>query len=132
MCSRERAFTVLIVEDQSLIALNIEDIAKRIGGCVVGCAAQLSDALTLVETASWDAALLDLRLAGGEMVYPVAERLQAKAVPFAFVTGWDGDIDRRYSDAPVLRKPFGEVELENCLRRLMTKIPQPASEEQAA
>ena len=131
MDSRERALSVFVVEDQALIALHIEDVVRRIGGRAVGCAAHLSDALTLIETALWDAALLDIRLAQGEMVYPVAKRLQAKTVPFAFVTAWDGKIDARYSQVPVLRKPFSEAELESCLRMLIGKMPRQASERAA-
>jgi two-component SAPR family response regulator len=132
MGSRKLAFTILIVEDQALILLNIEDLVRRIGGRTVGCAARLSDALTLIETASWDAALLDIKLGQSETVYPAAERLRVKGVPFAFVTGWDGKIDARYSDMPVLRKPFSEAELESCLRMLIGEVPHPASEQEAA
>jgi len=132
MGSRERAFAVLIVEDQALIALNIEDVVRRIGSGAVGCAARVSDALTLIETTPWDAALLDIRLAQGETVYPVAERLRAKAIPFAFVTAWDGDIDPRYCDVPVLRKPFGEAELESCLRTLLVPAAPPLAAGQEA
>jgi len=132
MRSRERAFTILIIEDQALIALNVEDVVRSIGGGAVGHAARLSDALTLIETASWDAALLDIKLARGETVYPAADRLRAKGVQFAFLTAWDGDIDARYADVPVLRKPFSEAELESCLRMLVGRLPHPASEEEAA
>jgi two-component SAPR family response regulator len=132
MGSRERAFAVLIVEDQALIALNIEDVVRRIGSGAVGCAARVSDALALMETTSWDAALLDIRLAQGETVYPVAEQLRAKNIPFAFVTAWEGDIDPRYSDVPVLRKPFGEAELESCLRTLVIPAVHPSASDQEA
>jgi CheY-like chemotaxis protein len=117
--AKEQGFAILIVEDQPLIALNIEDVIRETGGGVVGSAARLCDALTLIETAPWDVALLDVKLAQGEAVYPAAERLQAKGVPFAFLTAWDGEIDARYSDVPVLRKPFSEAELESCLQMLM-------------
>jgi CheY-like chemotaxis protein len=132
MLERELALTILIVEDQALISLNIEDVVRSMGACVIGCAARLSDAFTLIETAAWDAALLDIRLAQGEMVYPAAERLRAKGVPFAFVTGWNGDIDARYVDVPVVTKPFAEAELENCLRMLVGKLRQRTSEREAA
>lgn len=132
MGSLERAFSVLIVEDQALIALHIEDVVRRIGGGSIGSAAQISDALTLIETTPWDTALLDLRLALGEMAYPVADRLRAKGIPFAFVTGWDGEIDTPYSDVPVLRKPFGETEVESCLRMLLAKTPQPTIKQATA
>jgi DNA-binding response OmpR family regulator len=132
MGSPERAFSVLILEDQALIALHIEDVVRRIGGGAIGCAAGISEALNLLDTTTWNAALLDLRLARGEMAFPVADRLRAKAIPFAFVTAWDGEIDRRYSDVPVLRKPFGEAELESCLRSLLVEAPQPSAKQASA
>jgi CheY-like chemotaxis protein len=132
MGSRERACAILIVEDQASIALNIEHAIRSIRGCAIGHAARVSDALTLIETRSWEAALLDIKLARGETVYPAAERLRAKGIPFAFLTAFDGDIDEQYADVPVLRKPFGEAELESCLRMLIGNMPPPVSEEEAA
>ncbi len=132
MCSRARACSVLIVEDYALIALEIEDAVRRNGGQVLGPAAQIPDALALIEANACDAALLDVRLAHGETVYAVAERLDAKAIPFAFITAWDGDIDERFAHAPVLRKPFGEADLDHCLRVLIGSVPHPAGQRQAA
>jgi len=129
---RARAFTILIVEDHALIALEIEDAVRRNGGQVLGPAARIRDALALLETAQCDAALLDIKLAHGESVYAVAQQLVAKAVPFAFITAWDGDIDERFARAPVLRKPFGEAELDRCLRVLIGSLPHPAGKQQAA
>src|SRR5436309_14951107 len=122
MGSRGRAFTVLVVEDHGVIALELEDAIRQRGGFVLGPAVRVSDALALIETTQCDAALLDIKLANGETVYPVAERLYAKRIPFAFVTGWDGDLGARYGNAPCLRKPFGEAELERCLRMLIDRI----------
>ena len=122
MGSRERVFTILVVEDHGVIALEIEDAVRRNGGRVLGPAARVSEALALIETASCNAALLDIRLGNGETVYPVAERLYAKRIPLAFVTGWDGDFDEPYGDAPVLRKPFREAELDRCLRMLIDRM----------
>jgi hypothetical protein len=61
-----------------------------------------------------------------------AERLQAKGVPFAFLTAWDGEIDARYLDVPVLRKPFSEAELESCFQMLIGKGVHPAGQQDAA
>jgi len=68
-----------IVEDHALIASMIEDIARTMGACTVGHASKISDALTLTETAAWDVALLDLKVARGEMTYPVADQFHEKA-----------------------------------------------------
>jgi len=126
-----QGFAILIVEDQALIALAIEDAVRRNGAGVVGSAARLSEALTLIETASWDAALLDMKLANGEAVYPVAERLHAKGVPFAFLTAWDGEIDARYCNVPMLGKPFSLAELESCLHTVFGGRFKPADREAA-
>jgi CheY-like chemotaxis protein len=132
MGSREWPFAILIVEDHALIASSIEDIARTMGACAIGRAGKLSDALTLIETVSWDAALLDFRLTQGEMTYPAADQLRAKGVPFAFVTGWDGDVDPQYSGVPVLKKPFSEAALKSCLQMLIDKAPDQAGEHEAA
>jgi DNA-binding response OmpR family regulator len=122
MGSRERVFTILVVEDHRFIASEFEDAVRRNGGRVLGPAARVSEALALLDAASCDAALLDVTLEHGETVYPVAERLRAKRIPFAFVTGWDGDFGGPYGDPPVLRKPFGEAELDRCLRLLIDRM----------
>ena len=77
MCLRAQPVRILIVEDYALIALEIEDAVRRNGCQVLGPAAQIPDALALIETAACDAALLDIKLANGETVYAVAERLEA-------------------------------------------------------
>jgi len=60
------------------------------------------------------------------MVFPVPERLYAERIPFVFVTGSEEDFGEPYGDVPVLRKPFGEVELDGCLRMLMDGMLDPA------
>ncbi len=112
------AFTILIVEDHVVIAADIADVIQRNGGQVLGPASGLSEALALIKTTLCDAALLDINLRH-ETVYPAAEILQSRGIPFAFITGSEDDeIDSRYADVPLLRKLFGETELENCLRKL--------------
>ena len=66
------AFSLLVVEDQALISLHIEQAIRELGAASVGCASTVTAALALIEKTSWSAALLDLRSANGEMVYPVA------------------------------------------------------------
>ena len=113
--------------------MEIEEAVRRNGAGVLGPAAQVSEALALIETAPCDAALLDINLGQGGTAYAVAERLHAKGIPFAFVTGSDGDdIDERYRDAPVLRKPFGEAELDSCLRLLIGSMTVAADQEEVA
>jgi two-component system, chemotaxis family, sensor kinase Cph1 len=126
MGSLERAFTILVVEDHGLIASEIEDAIRRNGGRLAGPATRVSEALALIEAAPSDGALLDVCLEHGEPVYPVAERLRVKRTPFAFVTGSIRDFDEHYSDVLVLKKPFGEAELDRCLQILIDRILHPA------
>ncbi len=95
---------------------------KGAGGQVLGPVSRLSEALAVIATAPCDAALLDINL-GHETSYLAAEMLQVREVPFAFLTGSEGDeIESRYAKIPVLRKPFSEMEIESCLRRLMGSV----------
>jgi two-component SAPR family response regulator len=111
--------TILIVEDHSVIAAEIADIIQRNGGRVLGPVFQLAEAIHLIETTACDAALLDINL-GYETAYPAAEKLQSLGVPFAFLTGFaEGEIESRYADVALLHKPFGEMQVENCLRKLI-------------
>jgi CheY-like chemotaxis protein len=85
MGSRERVFTILVVEDQGFIASEFEDAVRRNRGRVLGPTARVSEALALIESAPCDAALLDVTLEHGETVYPVAERLRAKRIPQTYM-----------------------------------------------
>lgn len=108
---------MLVVEDETLVAMMIEDMLADLGCVVVEVASTLSEALSLADNAdlALDGALLDLNLAG-EKVYPVAERLAARGVPFIFSTGYAmaGIVDG-YSHVPVLTKPFRPHALEHAL-----------------
>ena len=118
----ERDFTILVVEDQVFIASELSDAVRRNGGRVLGPATRVSEALALIETARCDGALLDVHLGMRETVFPVAERLYAEGIAFVFVTGCEEDFGKRYGDVPVLKKPFGEAELDRCLRMLMGRV----------
>lgn len=98
---------VLLVEDQALIALDLQEALEDRGAFVVGPCFGLDAAMraTAAETMI-DGAILDVDL-GAEDVFPLANRLIARGVPFLFHTGRT-DLDRlhgRYADAPVFLKP---------------------------
>jgi CheY-like chemotaxis protein len=79
---------VLVVEDEFLLALELELLLGRHGYRVLGPASTVAEALRLLEGATPDAALLDVNLRG-EMVTPVAEALRALAVPFVLASAYD-------------------------------------------
>ena len=104
---------ILIVEDESLVAHFLAELLAVFGCQVAGIAETVAASLALIDApgADFDGVLLDINL-NGETVYPVADRLVALQLPFAFVTGYEESaIDPRFSTVPILRKPFRPPEL---------------------
>jgi len=95
---------VLIVEDSLLLALELEAGLEDAGVVVVGCAAELSEALAMVEM-DFDVAVLDADL-NGQSVAPVAELLRTMGRPFVFATGYADKAAPMGFDAPIVRKPY--------------------------
>ena len=117
-----RPFRLLIVEDEYVIALLIEQIARNAGWRVVGPAPDLEKALALVENSDLDGAVLDIHLGANERSLSVAESLRDSGVPFIFATGL-GPLEYRlgFEDTPVLFKPFGNQELVTAVRKHLMK-----------
>jgi CheY-like chemotaxis protein len=79
---------VLVVEDEFLIAMDLERLLWRHGYRVLGPAATVGEALRLLDGEARDVALLDVNL-WGEMVTPVAEVLRARGVPFVLASAYE-------------------------------------------
>jgi two-component sensor histidine kinase/PAS domain-containing protein len=95
---------VLIVEDSLLLALELEAGLEDAGVEVIGCAAELGEALAMVEK-DFDVAVLDADL-NGQSVAPVAEILRTMGRPFVFATGYADKAAPMGFDAPIVRKPY--------------------------
>ncbi|MFP5329705.1 MAG: PAS domain S-box protein [Alphaproteobacteria bacterium] len=109
---------ILIVEDEELIALELSAELSRLGWAVVGPAATLAEAQSLLSNGV-DAAVLDVNLRG-RAVYPVAEALQDRRVPFIFCTGYEMvDPEGRFANVPVLRKPAHPAAVSAALSDLL-------------
>jgi CheY-like chemotaxis protein len=107
----ERRLRILVVEDEMLVAMNIEDMLLDLGHEVAGIASRLAPALALAGEASIDAAMLDVNLAG-ENSFPVADILAARGIPFVFATGYGlQGIEERHRGRPLLQKPFRASDL---------------------
>ena len=78
---------VLVVEDESLVAMLLEDCLAELGYEVAGTVGDVSTALEAVKQGNLDMAVLDVNL-GGTMSFPIAEELDARGVPYIFVTGY--------------------------------------------
>jgi CheY-like chemotaxis protein len=113
--------TVLLVEDEGLVALMIEDMLEELGLKVVASAAQMPKACELATTASFDVALLDVNL-GGQLVFPVARVLRDRRIPFLFSTGYgEPPVGEEFRDAPAIGKPFSIDQLKEKLRTLLQR-----------
>lgn len=106
MCARLDGLRVLIVEDELLIAMELEDLLGRLGCRVVEAAPTIGRALRAVERQQPDVAVLDVNL-HGEQVTPVAAALREQGVPFVLVTGYGRERlpPGALQEVPCLRKP---------------------------
>ncbi|MBZ6380040.1 two-component system sensor histidine kinase/response regulator [Pacificimonas flava] len=112
--------TCLVVEDNMIIAMDTEDMLTRLGAEKVVIAANVKQAMKLIEKETITFALLDVNL-GSETSEPVAEEIDMKGIPFAFSTGYGdahGLVDR-FPDAGVLQKPVDENALSQTVKTLV-------------
>jgi DNA-binding response OmpR family regulator len=112
--------TILIVEDDALIAMELAERLSDLGYAVLGPASTLDAAERMVADQTPDAALLDANIRG-ESSAPLGALLAGRGVPVAFCTGYDAirSAPAELADAPVLTKPIGDAELAQCLRTLL-------------
>ncbi len=110
---------ILIVEDEALIAFDLEDVVASCGATVSICL-DLESALKKAEEDQFDVAILDYNL-GQKTVLPVADALQRRGTPFVFNTAMAEfeALSARYEGASVCRKPANEAELLRMLVKLI-------------
>jgi CheY-like chemotaxis protein len=115
-----KGLRLLVVEDNMIVALDVEDMLKRNGATHVEVVNTAEEALKQLDAAVFDAALLDLKLTDGDSL-PVAARLRELAIPFAFSTGYGerADIPSPFAGLPVIGKPYSESYLLSCLADLL-------------
>jgi CheY-like chemotaxis protein len=107
---------ILLVEDEPLIAMMLSDMLTELGFRVEGPHGSLADAIAAAKRAAVQAAVLDVNLAG-EKIYPVAEILRERNIPFVFISGYGHDsIDPRFKGVTLLQKPIERQKLRNVLR----------------
>jgi two-component sensor histidine kinase/DNA-binding response OmpR family regulator len=104
---------VMVVEDETLIALVISEYLTELGLSIVGPYNTVVEAMAALKNSNVDAAVLDINL-GKELAYPLADALQAANVPFIFVTGYgEAGLEERFKDIPVLQKPIDRQTLRS-------------------
>ncbi|HEX8373624.1 MAG TPA: response regulator [Geminicoccaceae bacterium] len=103
---------VLVVEDESLIAMDLDGFLRRAGCEVVGPVGRVEAATRWIADRPPDLALLDVNLGGGETVFPLADALAALRVPFVFLTGYEPEaLPERFRQRPIASKPYSAKRL---------------------
>ena len=98
----------LVLDDEFLIAFDIQQVLEGAGAAAVACTGNAADALHAIKSAQpFDLAVLDFRLEGQTSSLEIADALVAAAIPFVFLTGMLGDRElKKYPNAPVVEKPY--------------------------
>jgi DNA-binding response OmpR family regulator len=122
------AARILVVEDEFLVAMQIEAILTRAGWRVIGSAGTLSSAVSLARKSACDAALLDVNLRS-ERADEVAAILFARGVPFLFVSGYGrGNLPAAFRQSvELIAKPFSDRTLVEAVRNLIRNKAKLAS-----
>lgn len=110
---------ILIIEDEPLVALDLQDTLESAGAVVVAMIASVADALNVVKSERLDAAVLDGNLHGNP-VDEIAAALTRSNVPFVFISGYGREsLPRGFGSAPLLNKPFSSSALLEVTTRLL-------------
>jgi CheY-like chemotaxis protein len=115
--------SVLIVEDEPLIAMMLEDYVDTLGHSCAGAGDCVADAVARVDAGGVDLAILDVRLRGGEASWPIADLLADRGIPYVISTG--GHVEPppvRHADAAQLAKPFTLEGIEQAIESAMTRV----------
>jgi len=111
---------VLLVEDQMIVAMEVADMLRGLGCLVVGPVGTLETAVRLAREEALDAAILDVGL-DGEQVFPAAEELQTRGIPFVFATGYAKQfLPEKWHGLRLLIKPFNREQLERSIRSIFS------------
>jgi CheY-like chemotaxis protein len=112
--------SILIVEDEPLIAMMLEDFLDSLGHRVVATCDSVDEALGWADAGGFDVAIIDLQLKDGKPAWPVADRLAANGTPFVVATG--GHVEpppAQHAHAPVLSKPYTIDSIEPAIEQAM-------------
>lgn len=100
------ARSILVVEDEPLIAMMLEDFLETLGHKVHATCETVQHSLEAVDGGGFDVAILDVNV-NGESVWPVAHKLREKNIPFVIATG--GHVEPpppEFAQVPVIEKPY--------------------------
>jgi DNA-binding response OmpR family regulator len=113
---------VLIAEDEFLVGIQLEEDLRSAGCSIVGPFSTLEMATRAARRERFDLAILDINL-NGNMVYPLADELSARGVPFIFLSGYiSTDLPDRFRKSPQITKPHDPAVL---IKEIQTVAPKP-------
>lgn len=116
---------ILVIEDEPLVSMDIETCLAESGSIVVGPANNVKRARHLIESESFDGALVDANLAG-EPVDEIASALVARGIPFVFLTGYGRDsLPAAFRDTGIIGKPYTREQLVTAAGRMLNGRPVP-------
>jgi len=115
-----QSLRVLVVEDETLVAMLIEDMCADLCCDVVGPATTLEDALKATSQGDFDVAVIDMNLAGLK-ADPVIAELRRRSIPFAIASG-AAEVDHDPRVNLVLSKPFSFDQLADCMAKLAAQL----------
>jgi CheY-like chemotaxis protein len=113
-----RGRRIMVVEDEMLVAMELESLLAEQGCAVVGPAPTADRALALLDDGLPDAAILDVNL-NGHTAIPVAAALSARGVPFLLATGYGNSLQPELKGAPRVDKPVNHEQLVRTLAHLL-------------
>jgi two-component SAPR family response regulator len=117
-----RDLGVFVVEDEALVALNLEDMLADLGCRVIGPAMRLSRAAELLASAPRpDLAILDVNV-GGQPVFDLASEVERLGIPIIFATGYGrSGLPEAWHSWPILQKPYTLAEVASGIQDAMRR-----------
>ena len=116
---------VLIAEDEFLVGLQLEEDLRSAGCSIVGPFSTLEAATRASRREPFDLAVLDINL-NGDRVYPLADELSARGIPFIFLSGYlPTDLPERFRKWRQVAKPHDPAAL---IKQIRAAVPKPDRE----
>jgi DNA-binding response OmpR family regulator len=111
---------ILVVEDEYLLADELQGELEDAGAIVIGPVGSLAEATALIHSEPLiHGAILDANL-GSELVYPAADLLIERGVPIIFTTGYDPSvIPARFAGIPLCEKPTSIKRVTQAIGRVL-------------
>ena len=117
MTANRKCLSVLLIEDEAMIAMLLEDMVADLGHQVAATAGRMDHAMRLVNELPVDLAIIDVNL-NGEQTYPLATVLASRRIPFVFATGYGvAGLQEEWRGVPPLQKPFQLIQLAEAIFR---------------